>query len=168
MLALFMIGDLLLCAPIWLLSYNIYNRNVFLYEFFPPNEKEIISTKISYILSFACPIFFIIAPLLQYGLFILYNRFGHPWCELLQSNPTGPHVFHTYELEMEDILKTENGAHEQLNMDSWDYKFWKGIRKCSVCEIMFIRQRNCNCPIQSTLLFHVYIPNLLPFLKPNL
>ena len=118
MLALFMIGDLLLCAPIWLLSYNIYNRNVFLYEFFPPNEKEIISTKISYILSFACPIFFIIAPLLQYGLFILYNRFGHPWCELLQSNPTGPHVFHTYELEMEDILKTENGAHEQLNMDS--------------------------------------------------
>jgi len=83
---LFAAEHLLMCIPIWILSYNIYYRNIYLDEFFPQLDEEIWSTKLSYILSIAGPVIFLLIPFVQYHLFILYNKYGHPWRKLLEEN----------------------------------------------------------------------------------
>ena len=106
-LILFLLEDLVMCTPIWILSYNIYQRNTYLYkEDFPLLEEEKWSTKLAYTLSFVSPVVFIIFPLIQYGLFILYNKFSHPWSILLQENPTTPKFFE------EGIINPKNGNEE--------------------------------------------------------
>ena len=86
MVVLFAAEHLLMCVPIWILSYNIYKRNIYLDEYFPQLDEEIWSTKLAYSLSIISPIIFILVPFAQYGLFILYNKFGHPWGKLLQDD----------------------------------------------------------------------------------
>ena len=72
-------------VTVWILSYNIYQRNIFLDEYFPQVMEEIKSTTLAYTLSIVCPAVFIIAPFVQYGLFLLYHKYGHPWSEILNS-----------------------------------------------------------------------------------
>jgi len=79
LLALFAIEHLVMCIPIWILSYNIYNRNLFLDEFFPQLPEEQWSTTLAYAMSIICPILFLIVPFIQYGLFLVYHKYGHPW-----------------------------------------------------------------------------------------
>ena len=86
MLVLFAAEHLLMCVPIWILSYNIYKRNIYLDEYFPQLDEEIWSTKLAYSLSVTSPFIFIFVPFAQYSLFILYNKFGHPWGKLLQDD----------------------------------------------------------------------------------
>jgi len=51
LLALFAFENLILCMPLWIISHSIYNRNIFLDEFFPQLIEEQRSTKASYVLT---------------------------------------------------------------------------------------------------------------------
>ena len=90
LLTLMGLENVLMCTPIWILYYNICKRNVYLDKYFPQLDVEIYSTQLAYKLSIICPIIFTAVPFLQYWLFILYNKFGHPWKQLLQENPKAP------------------------------------------------------------------------------
>jgi hypothetical protein len=85
LLMLFSLEHILMCIPIWILNFNINKRNIYLDEFFPRVFEEQRATTVAYTLSIVCPIIFAVAPFLQYGVFILYNKNGHPWAKLLQS-----------------------------------------------------------------------------------
>ena len=98
LLVLFVAEHLLMCVPIWILSYNIYQRNIYLDEYFPQLDEEIWSTTLAYTLSTVSPIILIIVPFVQYGLFVLYNKYGHPWRRLLQENVT----IHSLDEELEE------------------------------------------------------------------
>jgi len=101
LLALFAMEHIILCVPIWILSYNIYSRNQFLEEFFPQVQEEQWSTLLAYTLSIVCPIvYLLIIPFLQYGLFFLYHKFGHPWSLIFNA-------------QFEDL----NREHEEQDID---------------------------------------------------
>jgi hypothetical protein len=83
MLLLFAVEHLLLCFPVSILCFNIYLRNSYLDEFFPQVTEERRSTIFAYSLLMTCPVVFILLHILQYQLFLLYNRTGHPWSKIL-------------------------------------------------------------------------------------
>ena len=83
---LFTTEHMLMCIPVWILSYSITMRNSYLTKFFPLLEEEWATTKLAYALSALCPIFFILLSCAQYGLFLLYHKHGHPWSKILFSN----------------------------------------------------------------------------------
>jgi len=85
LLGLFSLEHILLCVPMWILSYNISQRNIFLDEFFPQVVEEQKATYLANTLSIMCPIVFVIVPFLQYELFVLYNKYGHPWSAILNG-----------------------------------------------------------------------------------
>ena len=85
LLGLFACEHIILCFPIWILSYNIYKRNLYLDSFFPQVQEEHWSTTLAYSLSVLCPIAYMIVPFFQYGLFLLYHKFGHPWSQIFNA-----------------------------------------------------------------------------------
>ena len=111
MLILFLFEDLVMCAPIWILSYNIYQRNIYLeQEGFPKVFEERWSTLLAYALATVCPVAFIVFSFLQYKLFCLYNKFCHPWCILLREKTTIPTLFEERELNLDGILTEHSPA----------------------------------------------------------
>lgn len=44
------------------------------------------STKTSLFLAIGGPLVFILVPFLQFGIFSLYNKFGHPWSRILNPD----------------------------------------------------------------------------------
>ncbi len=83
LLIVFTLEHIFMCIPIWILSYNITIRNIYLNEYFPMLEEELFSTKLAYILSAICPVLFIATSFAQYSLFVMYHRKGHPWSKIL-------------------------------------------------------------------------------------
>jgi hypothetical protein len=83
--ALLALEHLTLCGPIFILSSKIGQRNYEIFNFFPPVLEEQISTKVSYALSIAFPLFYFVLPFIQYGLFLAYHKFGHPWSKILNT-----------------------------------------------------------------------------------
>ena len=57
-------------------NYNLLFYTNFLFQ---------ISSRIVFLLSIVPPIFFILLPFLQYWVFRLYHRIGHPWSQILAS-----------------------------------------------------------------------------------
>ena len=85
LLGLFSLEHIMLCIPMWILSYNISKRNIFLDEFFPQVVEEQRATFLANSLSIICPIVYVIVPFFQYGLFVMYNKYGHPWSSILNG-----------------------------------------------------------------------------------
>ena len=113
LLILFTLENFFLSVPIMLLSIKIYERNKYLDEFFPQLDEEIWSTKLAYGLSAACPVLFILIPLLQYWLFILYNKYAHPWSKLLRDNLEAPDWLIMEEQFMDEMLKSDLDISEE-------------------------------------------------------
>jgi hypothetical protein len=85
LVGLFAVENLILCIPMFILSSNIGQRNSEMEEFFPQVIEEKVSTRVAYTLSVVFPIFYSVLPFLQYYIFICYNKFGHPWSKILNS-----------------------------------------------------------------------------------
>jgi len=83
LLVLFTTEHILMCIPMWILSYSIATRNIYLSKYFSIIEEEMGATNLAYTLSACCPVFFIATSCAQYGLFVLYHKRGHPWSKLL-------------------------------------------------------------------------------------
>ena len=109
LLTLFAVENILLCTPLMMLSYKIYERNKYLDEFFPQLDEEIWSTRLAYCLSALCPILFCAIPFLQYWLFLLYNKYGHPWALLLQDNLDAPDWLKNDDIFMDEMMKADLG-----------------------------------------------------------
>ena len=76
---------LFLCCPLWVLSYSVGIRNEYLEEFFPMIEEERAATRLINVLASVCPLLFVGAGCFEYGLFVLYHRFGHPWAKIVHG-----------------------------------------------------------------------------------
>ena len=85
LISLFAIEHFLACVPLFILTLNIRERNIFLDEYFPQVVKEQISTKVAHSLSIIFPIFYLTLPFLQYQVFLAYHKYGHPWSRILTS-----------------------------------------------------------------------------------
>ena len=122
LLMLFTLENVFMCTPIWILSYNIYQRNIFLDKFFAQLDEEIWSTKLSFALSLTCPIVFITSPFVQFWLFDLYNKNGHPWCMLRHRDLPVPNLLLAEDSDLNEILKTLNSFrhHEEDTLDAAD------------------------------------------------
>jgi len=83
LLFLFALENVFLCTPLFILSSTIAKRNLFLDEYFPQVLEESQATVLVYSLSVILASSFIILPFLQYFLFVMYNKFGHPWSKIL-------------------------------------------------------------------------------------
>ena len=82
LLLLKLVGNIVLCSPLWMLWFNISQRNAYLDGMFPPLPEEELSTLICTVLSIAAPIMWMVSFFLQIFLLKLYNTFGHPWSRL--------------------------------------------------------------------------------------
>ena len=80
---LFAIEHLVLCGPIFILNYTIRQRNADLQNTFAPVLEETISTRNCWLLSVILPVFYILLPFLQYGLYLAFHKVGHPWAKIL-------------------------------------------------------------------------------------
>jgi len=85
LLAWFLFENIAMCFPIWILFFNIEKRNQFLDVIFLQVPEEQKSTNLAMLLSVCCPLMFILSSLLQYAMFCLYHRFGHPWQLILKE-----------------------------------------------------------------------------------
>ena len=85
LVALFAVEHLVLCVPMFILSSNIGRRNSKMENFFPQVMEEKTSTSVAYSLSVFFPIFYCLLPFAQYYIFLAYNKFGHPWSKILNS-----------------------------------------------------------------------------------
>jgi hypothetical protein len=85
LLAWFLFEHIVMCFPLWILFFNIKKRNTYLDEFFPQVPEEQKSTYLTKVLSVCCPLAFVLSSLLQYAMFWLYHRFGHPWSLILKE-----------------------------------------------------------------------------------
>ena len=102
MLLLFALEHLFLCFPILILCFNIFRRNSYLDEFFPQVNEERRSTYLAYSLLMTCPLVFVVLQILQYRLFLLYSKHGHPWSRIL--DPKDPKK--GYKLTLKKIILT--------------------------------------------------------------
>jgi hypothetical protein len=112
MLLLFAVEHLLLCFPVSILCFNIYLRNSYLDEFFPQVTEERESTIFAYSLLMTCPVVFILLHILQYQLFLLYNRTGHPWSRILAQKSYKKGTTNATYSYFWDLLKVWNKDHE--------------------------------------------------------
>ena len=81
MTLLFIMEHLLMCVPIWILHFQIYERTQYLEKYFPPLEKEIASYNVVAWLTVIMPVFFIISGYLQMFLFKFFYQSAHPWSQ---------------------------------------------------------------------------------------
>jgi hypothetical protein len=84
LLLLFALENVLLCIPMFILSWTIAERNLFLDQYFPQVTEESYSTFFVHTVSAILPFLFICLPFAQYLLFVMYNKFGHPWSKILR------------------------------------------------------------------------------------
>jgi hypothetical protein len=84
LLLLFTIENIFLLIPLFILNYTITKRNEFLDEKFPQLPEEQFSTNLVFALIASMPILYIVAPFIQYYLFVLYNKHGHPWSKIFK------------------------------------------------------------------------------------
>ncbi len=84
LLLLFSLENVLLCIPMFILSWTIAERNFFLDQYFPQVTEESYSTFFVHNVSAILPFLFICLPFAQYLLFVMYNKFGHPWSKILR------------------------------------------------------------------------------------
>ncbi len=122
LLALFTAEHILMCIPLWILSFNIYKRNIFLDQFFPQVEEEKRATSLAYSLSLVFPLIFLALPLLQYGFFILYHKQGHPWANLLCSKTQLNENENNFEMEELKLIGTWKQTHLTHNEDEMEQK----------------------------------------------
>jgi len=85
LLIFFAIEHIIMCFPIFILSINIYKRNEYLSEYFQLLPEEQHSTTLAYSFATLVPITFLLAPFLQYWLFTMYHKNGHPCRDLLNQ-----------------------------------------------------------------------------------
>ncbi len=110
--ALFTFEHIMLCIPLWILSYKISLRNNYLDDTFPQVIEEQRSTTLAYWLSVVFPTIYILIPFIQYGLFVIYHKHGHPWSRIL--NPDMNLSGKKDSLEQEELKTVE--AHEMENL----------------------------------------------------
>jgi len=84
LLLLFTIENIFLLIPLFILNYTITKRNEFLDEKFPQLPEEQFSTNLVLALIATMPILYTVAPFIQYYLFVLYNKHGHPWSKIFK------------------------------------------------------------------------------------
>jgi len=79
LLILFTIEHVILCIPMFILSFNIYQRNDYLYNVypFPPLPSEERATLTAYSLAIISPILFVAIPFLQVNLIHYFNTFNY-------------------------------------------------------------------------------------------
>jgi len=84
LLLLFTIENIFLLIPLFILNFTITIRNKFLDEKFPQLPEEQFSTNLVLSLVVTMPFVYVLAPFIQYFLFILYNKHGHPWSDIFK------------------------------------------------------------------------------------
>jgi hypothetical protein len=82
LLFLFTIENILLLIPLFILKHTITIRNEYLNEKFPQIQEELFSTNLVFYLAITMPVVYIVIPFIQYFLFIVYNKYGHPWSQI--------------------------------------------------------------------------------------
>ena len=85
---LFTVEHILMCLPLWILSYGITLRNDYLTQYFPMIEEERNATALAHTLSVVCPFFFAAVGWFQFQLFLAYHKNGHPWAKILFAKKT--------------------------------------------------------------------------------
>ena len=123
-LLLFTIEHIIMCIPVAILSYNISQRNEYLMDFFSilPEEKK--ATTLSYTLATLGPIAFALLPLIQYWLFKMFNKYGHPWRCLLNSkeNPLVKKNSVSFAKKMKQLFSRKPTKELEFQ------QFWKGLQ----------------------------------------
>jgi hypothetical protein len=84
LLLLFALENFLLCIPMFILSWTIAERNLFLDQYFPQVAEEIYCTRLVHSVSVILPVLFFCLSFVQYFFFVMYNKFGHPWSNILR------------------------------------------------------------------------------------
>ena len=85
LLLLLTLENILLCLPLLILCNSIRIRNEFLDLKFPQLQEEIGSTNLVYSLVTIMPMIYLAVPFLQFWLFYLYNKYGHPWSKIFKK-----------------------------------------------------------------------------------
>jgi hypothetical protein len=88
LILLFTVEHILMCIPLWILSYSISVRNQYLAQYFPMLEEEKNATELGYTLSVLCPLVFAAFGYFQFQLFLIYHKHAHPWSEILFPKET--------------------------------------------------------------------------------
>jgi hypothetical protein len=115
LLALFTVEHILMCVPMWILSFNIYKRNIFLDNSFPQVLEEKTATSLAYTLAVICPLLYLFIPCLQFEIFNCYNLYGHPWSKLL--HPENENVERKGETQMEETTSFNKEEIDRLEKE---------------------------------------------------
>ena len=82
---LFLIENLLLCIPLWMLNYSIGKRNEHLSQYLPPVENELYSTDRVFTFAWAVPLTIALSAIASHALLYAYYYYCHPWSALFQQ-----------------------------------------------------------------------------------
>ncbi len=81
---LFTVENILLLTPLFILNHTITIRNTYLNDKFPQIGEELFSTNLVFSLTIIMPVVYIVFAFIQYVLFIVYNKHGHPWAKIFK------------------------------------------------------------------------------------
>jgi len=130
LLLLFSFEHLFLCFPIFVLSYNITNRNIFLNQFFTILPDEAYSTAVAYTIAVIMPIIFAILPFIQYKLFIMFHQTSKPWsrifnkhCKTVDSIDSEKNLRKVTEVKM----NLEVYANQNNIVETYFHNFWSNV-----------------------------------------
>lgn len=97
------LGNLILCFPMWILAWNIWERHNYLQQYFLPLAEEWKSFQNVRILSILPLFVFPIASGLQFLILHVYFKYGHPWKSLIRM-----------ELQIKDKVMEETGEELEI------------------------------------------------------
>ncbi len=128
LLALFAIEHIFMCIPVWILSYNIKERNYVLANSFKILPDEDFSTRVAYTIAILGPVMFCIIPFLQYKLFTTFHRSAHPWSRIIntycykpQSKSGKGTVVTEVKLHLQPLYTTDE------LLESYFVSFWNNV-----------------------------------------
>jgi len=128
LLLLFSVEHILMCIPVWILSYNIQERNYLLEKDFKILPEEHHSTIVASTMSILGPVFFIIIPFLQYRLFTTFHRVAHPWSRIINAYCYNPQAEKGKDKKVKEVHLQLQPFHmtDEL-LESYFISFWNNV-----------------------------------------
>jgi len=125
---LFATEHVLMCIPVWILSYNISRRNLVIHENFKIHPAEELSTTVAYTMSVVGPIFFTLTAIFQYRLFEKTQKMSQIW-SVVNRPYDGEKVVKEIKIHLQPLTSAED------LVESYFVCFWSNVVSYSAIEL---------------------------------